>query len=160
MSVPSSELGPPTPSPACGCVSPLGPNGRKQHSLGVRGLNSDDWTESLALHILCSIGGFITETKLPPCGYWYGNRQFILLYAKTEIHWIKDDIEIEKSQKNIDRHARSERIPNVCHLIYTLCDSHYRLPLKSSKKQGAERTIRSSICSQFRRSFRLLDPDS
>jgi hypothetical protein len=30
VSVPSSELGPPNPSPASDCVSPLGPEGRRE----------------------------------------------------------------------------------------------------------------------------------
>ncbi len=38
MSVPSSELGPPTPSPTSECVSPLVPKGgEEQHSLAVAG---------------------------------------------------------------------------------------------------------------------------
>jgi hypothetical protein len=37
MSVPSLELGPPTPSPASECVSPLGPKGGEQHSLADEG---------------------------------------------------------------------------------------------------------------------------
>jgi hypothetical protein len=43
---------PPTPSPASECMDPKG----EQHLLageGVGGPNSDDWTESLALCILC-----------------------------------------------------------------------------------------------------------
>ncbi len=46
--VPSSELGPPTPSTASECASPLDPGG--QHSLadeGVCGPNSDEWTDNL-----------------------------------------------------------------------------------------------------------------
>ncbi len=53
MYVPSSELGPPTPSAESECVSPLDPKG-EQHSLGGwggGGPNSDDCTESLALSI-------------------------------------------------------------------------------------------------------------
>ncbi len=37
MSVPSLELGPPTPSPANECVSPLGPKRGEQHSLADEG---------------------------------------------------------------------------------------------------------------------------
>ena len=37
MSVPSLELGPPTPSPASECVSPLGPKEGEQHSLADEG---------------------------------------------------------------------------------------------------------------------------
>jgi hypothetical protein len=55
MSVPSSELGPPSPDE---CVSPFEPNGGEQHSLGGDGVwvpNSDDRIESLALCILCGL---------------------------------------------------------------------------------------------------------
>ncbi len=49
MSVPSSEVGPPTPSRASECVSPLDPEGGEQHSLagegGVGGPHSNDWIE-------------------------------------------------------------------------------------------------------------------
>jgi hypothetical protein len=37
VSVPSLELGPPTPSPASECVSPLGPKEGEQHSLADEG---------------------------------------------------------------------------------------------------------------------------
>jgi hypothetical protein len=55
VSVPSSDLGSPSPSPGKECVTPLGPWGG-QHLLadeGLEGPNSDDWTESLALCLLC-----------------------------------------------------------------------------------------------------------
>jgi hypothetical protein len=54
--VPSSELGPPTTFHASECVSLLGPKVRgEQHSLTVEGgPNLDDWSESLALCILCA----------------------------------------------------------------------------------------------------------
>jgi hypothetical protein len=48
MSVSSSELGPPTPSPASKCVSPLDPKKGEQHLIageGLGGLNSNEWTE-------------------------------------------------------------------------------------------------------------------
>ncbi len=56
MSVPSSELGQPTPSPASECVPPgikEGCNTRLREGEGVGGPNSDDWRESLALCLLC-----------------------------------------------------------------------------------------------------------
>ncbi len=43
-------MGPPTPSPASVCVSPLGPKG------------SDDWIESLALWILCATKYCVTNS--------------------------------------------------------------------------------------------------
>ncbi len=51
VSVSSSELATPAPSPASECVPP-GTKGGGQHSLvgkGAGGANSDDWRESLAL---------------------------------------------------------------------------------------------------------------
>ncbi len=54
MSVPSFELGPPTPSPVSECVPPELKGGT--HSPVVRGWgrpNSDDWRKSLALCLLC-----------------------------------------------------------------------------------------------------------
>ncbi len=57
LSVPSSEVGPHTPSPLASVSPPLGPKGgREQHShagRGVGGRNSNDWIESLALCMLC-----------------------------------------------------------------------------------------------------------
>ncbi len=52
MSVPSSELGTPIPSLASECV-PLGTKGGLNTRLRVRGCDSDDWRERLALCILC-----------------------------------------------------------------------------------------------------------
>ncbi len=53
VSVPSSELGPPTNLPQQASVSPsLDPKGGATLACGPGGPNSDDWTESLALCIL------------------------------------------------------------------------------------------------------------
>ncbi len=57
MSVPSSELGPPTPTPQAKVAPPwpLGPKWGGTHSLpgggGVGGPNSDEGTESLVLYV-------------------------------------------------------------------------------------------------------------
>jgi hypothetical protein len=65
VSVPSSELAPPAPSPASKCVPPFWNQRGEQHPLageGLGGANSDDWRESLALcglHMY-SMGPFIT----------------------------------------------------------------------------------------------------
>ncbi len=58
--VPSSEFGPPTPSPQVIVSPPLDLKGGGQHSLAGEGVgepNSDDGKESLALCILCGGGG-------------------------------------------------------------------------------------------------------
>jgi hypothetical protein len=69
MSVPSSELVPPAPSPASECLPHLAPNGREEHSLAgmeVGGPNSYDWKESLALRILCASPPPPKRVCLPP----------------------------------------------------------------------------------------------
>ncbi len=61
VSVPSSELGPPHPSPP-GSVSPPQPKGGT-HSPAWRGWgspNSDDWRKSLALCLICVSGAWNT----------------------------------------------------------------------------------------------------
>ncbi len=56
VSVPSFELGPPTPSTASECVPPGTKVGGQHWSAGkgMGGPNSDDWRESLALCVLCA----------------------------------------------------------------------------------------------------------
>jgi hypothetical protein len=66
VSVPSSELTSPAPSPASECVFPRWNQegcikGGGQHSLegeGAGGANLDDWRESLAFCILCGLSTF------------------------------------------------------------------------------------------------------
>jgi hypothetical protein len=57
--VPSSELGPPPPTPQAIVSPPLvSLRGEEQHSpacKGGLGPNSDDWNGSLALCILCAV---------------------------------------------------------------------------------------------------------
>ncbi len=55
MSVPSSELAPPSPPAASECVSPLDPKGAGKTGEGVGEPNSDDWIESMALCMRCGI---------------------------------------------------------------------------------------------------------
>jgi hypothetical protein len=52
-SVPSSELGPTTPSSASECVSPLGPGGSntRLREEGVGGPNSDEGTGTLVIYV-------------------------------------------------------------------------------------------------------------
>ncbi len=45
----SSEMGPPTPSPVGECVSPPLVPGGGTHSLGARGPNSEEGTDTLVL---------------------------------------------------------------------------------------------------------------
>jgi hypothetical protein len=58
VSVPSSELASPAPSPASKCVPPPEPKGGETTLVCVReggGANSDDWRESLGLFLLCGL---------------------------------------------------------------------------------------------------------
>ncbi len=60
MSVPSLELGPPTPSESGLTLGTKG--GGDTHSPaceGVRGPNSDDWRESLVLCLLCGYDHYV-----------------------------------------------------------------------------------------------------
>ncbi len=78
VSVPSSELGPPTPSPPIECVSPLGTNGGSNTLLRVRvgGHNSEDWIESLALYIICA-------TRLHLFNSWFFRNVSTLLFSSA-----------------------------------------------------------------------------
>ncbi len=56
MYVPSSKLGPPTPSPASECALPLLNQKGGDTRLKVKGwgrVNSDDWRKSITLSLLC-----------------------------------------------------------------------------------------------------------
>jgi hypothetical protein len=79
VSVPSSELAPPTPSPASECVPPGTKGGATLAcGLGGRGEPSDDWTQSLAICLLCALfvalwslkyrlSRYFLKTSILPC---------------------------------------------------------------------------------------------
>jgi hypothetical protein len=48
-----SELGPPTPSPASECCSPLFGSKGETHLVGGGGPNSNEGTDNLVLHVYC-----------------------------------------------------------------------------------------------------------
>jgi hypothetical protein len=81
VSVPVSELGPPTPSPASECVSPLDPmgvGGWEQNSLACeRGPNSDAWTERLALCIPCGSLRILLQADEQLMAGWVASRNQI-----------------------------------------------------------------------------------
>ncbi len=66
MSVQSSELVPPTPSPGSECgFLPLGSWGEPHYSLageGVGGSNSDDWTDIMVSYAVVGTTGAEVET--------------------------------------------------------------------------------------------------
>jgi hypothetical protein len=96
MSVPSSELGPPSPPPQASVSPSLDPKGGGgQHSLageGVGGPNSEHWTESLAL---CALKSWqYNKAKASPQ---------ILLYAdKLSQHILPDYLGPEASVSRLD----------------------------------------------------------
>jgi hypothetical protein len=84
VSVPSSDLGPPTPSPLVSVSPPLDQKGEEQYSLageGVGGPNSDDWKESLALCIVYTESVTINVHEVSLCRVWHLRRSLDDLQA-------------------------------------------------------------------------------
>ncbi len=89
MSVQSSELGPPTPSPASGCdsPSPQAPRGGEAKLAcgeGGGGPNTDPWTDTLVLYIIIPLRWRGSEVLGSVGGWGGGGEGLVIQYSKSD----------------------------------------------------------------------------